>query len=945
MLDPNHPTSFEFGRFTVNRHRREILAGSEPVALGERLFDLLLALMDARGTVVSKSDLMRQVWPGRVVEENNLTVAISALRRALGESAGAIRTISGRGYQFVSEVRERTAIPNSTEFVRTNLPAPASELIGREAALCEVRDLVLEHRLSTLTGAGGIGKTRLALEAARGLLASFPDGVWVVDLAPLTDGDLVATSVAIALGLSSSDTTSERLASALKGQRILVLLDNCEHLIDAAAHIASQLVRAAPNVFVMCTSREALRAEGEWLYQVHPLDVPQDGPVAEEAVLSSGAAKLFIARVRAAQPRFQLEPSIISRIASVCRRLDGMPLAIELAAARAASLGVQGVAARLNERFRLLTGGSRTALPRHQTLRATLDWSYELLSEDERLILCRLGVFASEFSLDSATGVLADYQEASGDIAAQIALLVDKSLVSAHLVGDVVRYRMLETTRAYALEKLAERGETRRYAERHARYHLAVFKRAWMEWTEHPVYNWALDYCRLIDDARVALDWAFSPDGDSMMGAELTVYLAALWIRLSLPSEWATRARQALDAIASSGQDCSRLEMQLSAALGIALMNSNGGPECDVACANALQIAERLHDTEYQLVALYSLSARQSGPLGSYRRVLAYNERFAEVARVHGDPSAQQMSDALMGYALLLCGDLERCARHVDPAASRHIPRPRHLPLVGFEHDSAGIHAYALWLRGFPDQCLRVMTRCAEETLALGHGLTLCYRFGQAVCPLFLLIGDLHKAEQYLALLVEQLVKTRFLLAEIWVAGLSAALQIARGDLDRGIPALRSARARRELATSFSDGQFTAIFAEALGRRGQVTEALSLIDEAIREAEVTDIHWFTAEHLRIKGDLLLLASAQQEAGEAERSYLRSLEIAHQQGALAWELRSATSLGRLRREQGESEQAILALQPVYDRFTEGFDTAELATARALLDDLRSASRTS
>jgi predicted ATPase/DNA-binding winged helix-turn-helix (wHTH) protein len=937
-------SSIEFGRFKVVPHRRELLAEGHPVQLRGRLFDLLMALIEARGTVVSKNDLMNRVWPGRVVEENNLTVGIAALRKALGADRDLIRTVSGSGYQFVAEVREVAAVRTADH--RTNLPAPTSALVGREAALAQVCTLVMEKRLLTLTGAGGIGKTRLAMEAARGLLPHFPQGVWIVDLAPLSDADLVPASVAIALGLNVSDITSEQIARALGTRHTLVVLDNCEHVINVAARTANQLVRAGPQVHALCTSREPLRTEDEWIYQVQPLDVPGEDATKEEDVLTSSAAKLFVARASAAQPLFRLEPSVTARLGLVCRRLDGMPLAIELAAARAAVLGVQEVATRLDERFRLLTGGRRTALPRHQTLRATLDWSYELLPESERVTLCRLGVFAGEFTLDAATAVLSDAEGVPDDVAEHVGALVEKSLASVSSFGGIARYRMLETTRAYAREKLAERGKLQQYARQHAQYHLTVFKRASAEWSSASLSDWSSDYCRLLEDGRVALDWAFSSTGDPTMAAELTIALAPIWMRLSLNTEWCNRVRQALRATTLGSHEEPRNEMKLNAALGMVLgtahdqlapPSSTVELEGKTACAKALVIAEQLGDFEYQLVSLYGLYFWASATLSPYREALSLAERYSRVAQVHADPSAQARGDVLIADAFLKMGDLDGCVRSMRAARRRDIRRGRGLPMVVQDEGWDVILAFALWLQGFPDKSFRIVSAVLEEGITLDNASVICFRALFAF-SIAMLIGDLATAEHYVTLAFDHARKLRSYRTDMWVSGLEAALLTKSGDFDRGLPGLRAALVNNYVGAVYTRGQLTCILAQGLGDTGQVLEGLSVIEEALRESEVTEVRWFVAEYWRIKGDLLLLGNVPDASAEAERCYSQSIEWARQQGALSWELRAAISLARLRKQQGRAAEATQTLRSVYCRFKEGSDTADLLTARKVLEDL-------
>ena len=372
-MDPaSEPTaSVAFGRFRVLPHRRELLADGRPIKLGGRAFDVLMALIEARGAVVSKDALMNRVWPDRIVEENALQSQISALRAAFGAERRLIRTVPGHGYQFTAEIRILPANPDERDGAAaaepksalppTNLPEPISELIGRDDELREILSLAAAHRLVTLTGPGGIGKTRLSLEARR-LLPNIVDGVWAVELAPLSDPELVPVAVATALGLELPSGTASPLsvASALRSKQLMLVLDSCEHVVDAAARMAESLLRANPAARVIATSREPLRAEGEWVYPVPPLAVPPEGSPDSEDPLRYGAVRLFVERARAAAPHFSPDARVAAAIVEICRRLDGIPLAIELAVARAAALGIEGLAARLDDRF----GSSRAAIAR-----------------------------------------------------------------------------------------------------------------------------------------------------------------------------------------------------------------------------------------------------------------------------------------------------------------------------------------------------------------------------------------------------------------------------------------------------------------------------------------------------------------------------------------------------------------------------------------------------
>jgi predicted ATPase len=476
-------SSPQFGRFRLCMHRRELLADGTPVPVGARALDVLVVLIEARGRLVTKDELLERVWPGTIVEENALQVQISTLRKALGQDHGFIKTISGRGYCFIAEVTnsegsEPAAIdPAPASAPRpgsvsppTNLPAPTSGLIGRESQLSDLTDLVETHRLVTLIGTPGVGKTRLGLELARLLLPKFADGVWIAELGSLSDPELVLPALASLAGVAATPASPACVAAAFASRHLLIILDNCEHVIDAAARIAEAFLHASASVQVIATSREPLRVDGECTYRVPSLDVPAQGTDDIADLMRHSAVKLFVTRARAAGLDLSLDARLGAATGEICRRLDGIPLAIELAAAASAVLGVDGVAARLDARFNLPAVGRRTAPPRHQTLRAALDWSYELLPEPQQAVMRRLAVFAGSFTLQAAVAVVADQGITEDEITDHVLGLVTKSLVVADVRGFDPRYRLLETMRAYALEKLGECGELESVVRCHADY-------------------------------------------------------------------------------------------------------------------------------------------------------------------------------------------------------------------------------------------------------------------------------------------------------------------------------------------------------------------------------------------------------------------------------------------------------------------------------------------
>jgi predicted ATPase len=926
------PATLDFGRFQIIIERRELLAGGRVVELGAREFDLLLVLVEARGSVVGKDELMMRVWPGRVVEEGSLQTAIWALRKAFGGQRDLIRTVTGRGYQFTGQIRQRTE-PDGKPGWTSNLPASASELIGRDTALTEVKSLVLQHRLVTLTGAGGMGKTRLAIEAAGELLSHFADGVWFADLAPLTDPEVVAATVAVAL---TPIIPPAMLSSAVEAKQFLLVLDNCEHVIGVAARTVDELMRAGAEVRILCTSREPLRAEGEWVYQVQPLDVSPEDAGPPENALSTGAARLFVRRAAAAQPGFKPTTATAATIAAICRRLDGMPLAIEFAAARAAVLGVHEVARRLDNRFRLLSGGKRTALARHQTLRATLDWSYELLEEADRLAMCRLAIFVSGFTFDAACTVLSDGAHTEPEGADRVTSLVAKSVLAIEDRGATVRYRMLETTRAYALEKLVERGELQQISRRHAEYYLSFFNEAMEKWRIGEDRVLSADTCSFIDDARAVLDWGFSPDGDAALAADLTITLAPLWMQLALMAEQLKRAEQALHAI---GKGDSVREMKLIALRADALGYTRGyEPEGEAIWNDALSKARRVGDREYQLAALFELQSRCNAR-GDLRSAQKLAERFLELAETGNETSEKNQGDTIMAFLLCFMGEHAKARRHVDDIAGRGKSRRYRLPFLYYFDESAhlGLLALILWFQGFPDQALKAVKErfdsVADNTVLRADTLAMLSS------QIALLTGDYLEVERCLALLREMSLSQGQML-RAWIRCIDAKLCIRRGDAEHGVPALRAAlfelstRLDIKIWRTFVIGAL----AEGLGALGQFDEALAVIDEELAFADSSGIQLHTPEHLRIKGELILSRAAPGIPKAAEACFAQAIELAATQGAQSWELRAATSLARLRLRQGREQDAMAVLKPVFNRFAEGFGTADLLSARSVLDGL-------
>jgi predicted ATPase/DNA-binding winged helix-turn-helix (wHTH) protein len=941
-----------FGNFHFFPRQRLLLDQDKAVPLGSRALEILTALIENAGDVVPKETLIARVWPGITVEEASLRVHISAIRKCLRdglEDGRSISNIPGRGYSFVAPAEIREGSPPNSE---SSGPAPASlatlpqqliRIVGREEILRSLIEQLPRRRFLTITGPGGIGKTTVALAVAKAIGSHYGDGVIFLDLSPVRDPSFVAGKLAAALGiaLDPNDPVS-LLVSALREKQMLILLDSCEHVIDAAADLATGLLRYTDQISILATSREALRAEGEWVQRIPALAVPQPLHVltAQEA-LQFPAVQLFVERAADSLGGYSLSDAEAPLVAEICRKLDGIALAIELAAGRTNTISVRDLTAQIDDRFRVLTRGRRTAFLRHQTLRATLDWSYDRLPKPEQLLLNRLSIFNGSFTLAVACAVCSGDELAEADVPDGIASLVAKSLVAANLCNAEASYRLLDTTRSYAREKLEASDEYAIFAERHARHICAVLEAAAVQLEERSPTEWLASYVPQIENLRATLNWAFSSAGDPALGVALTIAAVPLWSQLSLADEsreWVERALSVSPALSSQDR---RSEMQLHAALGgLQMYAISSVRQSNNAWETALEIAAELGDGDYQLRAIRALWAEAINS-GEFQRALSLAERFRELALQKGSVADQVVSDRLVGTALHFLGKQEEADAVTERMLSRYAASSARSHVVRYQFNqnvSARIvRERILWMRGRTESALRDIKENVSEALALDHTMSLCNVLTQAACPIALLAGEFGTAERYIDLLRD---RTEPRALDIWYAYaicFGAELEIERGNVEIGLSRLQSTM-EELLRSGFGHYRTSFLMARARGflALNQGADADATIAEAMSICERTGERWCLPEMYRLKGEITLHQRGRRGIDPAVTAFHEALKLAREQQALAWELRAATGLARCLSEDRRIDDARTILSQILAQFAEGHDRPELAAAATLLE---------
>jgi len=935
---PQIPNSIrvQFGPFELRTAERTLKRAGETIPLGARAFDILAALVEKPGQTVSKSELIAKVWPDVTVEDGNLRVHVSALRKALGDGqfgSKYIANVQGRGYSFVAPVSwhgTETPVVISPD-IGPSLPVATGGMVGRDDIALQIRARLQTERLITIVGAGGIGKTTLSLAVGHAASADFFGAVMFVDLAVLASRDQVVSGIASAMGMVPQPGDAEAaLLEFLRARRALIILDNCEHLIEHAAQIADRIGHHAPGICVLATSREALQTAGEYVYRLEPLHCPPErrGQSTEE-ILSYPAARLFVERVGARGVDLLLDAQDVRAVAEICRRLEGIPLAIELVARRAATLGVRDTAARLAS-VDLLKLGRRSASPRQQTLKATLDWSHDLLSDVERMALRRVAVFVGAFTLEAAL-VVAE-QEGAGefDVADAVASLVEKSLVISRIDAREVSYRLLDTTRSYALEKLAESGEHDAVAKRHAVYFSQILEAEEVDFLEAGPARETKVLKSCLSNIRSALEWSFGHGGNAELAIRVAAAAGPQFLAMSLLTEcreWMARAVERLPG--PGGNACQ--EMIIQSALASCMMFTDG--MTDQSCVTwerSRLLAGGLGNTGHELFCLLVLWAHQiRAP--DYDQAMRLANSHGELAERCGGTGAVVTANYMRGVTCHHIGRLADAERYLELAVEQDDDASRQALIKRFGYDrkldAMSVLANVKWLRGYPDFARRLNHMAISEARQLDHAIPLCVALTWACFNRYLT----SQTDEKTLSLVDELVQVAETHGVLSYHGFGLAMQglckVLQGDIAGGQGLVHTGI---EMLSASRYGVFNAFFkaefARCLAAAGRAPEGL----ETFRRAGIRldGSEWYVPELLRISGELAMKTGHEVVAKE---HFAHALERAAHQQSLSWTLRAATSLVLAERLAADRAATDGALRRVHAQFREGRDTRDLRMA--------------
>lgn len=949
MADDEPRGNLLFGPFELSSKERALRRDGVALSLGSRALDILIYLAGRPGKVIAKQELIDHIWPDVTVEEGSIRVHVAAIRKALGDGQFGnryIANIKGRGYSFVGALASlggATESRTARSGRQGRLPVRPIMMIGRETFVTEVGDRLRNDRFVTLLGPGGIGKTTIALAVGRVVAQAIGSEIYFVDLESLTDPHHVAAAVATSLGLSlKSKDPGPELVDLIRSRKLLIILDSCEHVIEAVASLAEQLYQQTEQIHVLTTSRELLKVEGEHCCRVPPLDFPpDDSEQTANAVLRYPAVQLFVRRVATRAGRVVLTDKEAPFVADICRKLDGIPLAIELAAGQVAALGLENTVDLLVSRLELLRLSHRTAVARHRTLKATLDWSYDLLSDAERIVFRRIAPFVGHFTLDGARSVAGESGVGVEETFDAVAGLVEKSLIATRIDVAQAQYRLPNTTRAYALAKLEEHDEVDMVFGRHAEYlagHLETLREAL---SGLPGAERAAVYSDQLNNVRAALEWSFGPRGDAETAMRLAAASTQVFLELSLLIEcqaWAERAMTGLE----NPHQYSRRALEISASIPLALMHTESNDQrVRTAFANALDIAIEQGDLTHELRVLSGLFmySHWTMDIRGASEIAARSKKLALGTGSHDDMA---LAEAMLAASEHLSGNHLATQLHCE-AGLRHLasgPRSRTEPyLVHYTSFLLVGMTRSLLYRGLLDQSLDYARRARDEARRSGNPATLC-RSLALVLPVFLAMADLSRSGQYIGELSELAVAHSLMPYRAIATGLKGQWLLLQDNRVEAIRLLR--RALEELRVQHHEMlnmDFTCDLAAALADLGEHGEALTLTANAIEQQQRAGKLLHMPALFRMKG-LVLASRSAEDRIEAEESLLSAIDWAKRQSATLFELKAATDLAGLLLEQDRVPEACQHLNASLDRVPDEISFPARDRAVQMLGQLQS-----
>lgn len=940
---PQRELTFSFGPFRLIPGRQLLLLDERPVKLGGRAFELLRLLVQRRGKLVSKNDLTAAAWPGTVVHDSNLKVNMWSLRRSLGDiqiEPIYIATVARRGYKFIADVRvgigeieEQPAPADQPPLSHPQLPRG---IVGRNADIAEIGDLLNEERHVTLAGTGGIGKTTVARAAAQAFAARYPDGVCFIDLAAISDPTLFGAALVTGLGIrGDADIGLAAVLDYLRPRQMLLILDNCEHVLPAAMIFASKFVMDSSPTRLLATSREPLGTTAEHVIRLDPLSAPSSGVgLSVDQAVRFPAVELFVRRA-AEWSDYEFVDQDCDAIAAVCHSLDGLPLAIELAAAQIGRFTPRELLVVLDQRLGFSAAGVAAGPRRHETLMATIEWSYRLLSQTEARLFAVLSVFSDGFDHEDAVFVA----EAAGltpiDVATALGSLVAKSLLSAQARGASLRYRLLDSTRRYAAERRlgdpACSGAMRRHAERMA----ALFEQSAEDWKWREPTDWTERYLGRIADLRSALSWSFGQQGDAILGIRIAVAAITLWSETSILSEAQARLEVALTL--AKRVPCDELsKAKLACALGWSLFYARkSSNENEVTWLDAIAFARRADSVDLQQRALVGF-AFYLLQIGEIARAIVYLEEATSLADRDPDSTATSEADKALAWAQAFAGELSKSRPVLDRLASTHsLARGRSRKDANEVYRFITVRTnmpFVVWMQGQADYAARLAREAVDAADRGGHWVSQSNALGLAALPISLEIGDLDALDMFTERLRRNLERERIWR---WVSVeryFSACLHDLRGD-PRAVEDIRAAIDELiDCRFLMRIGSYLAFLAGAYLRRGQIAQAQETIRRAIDYQERQGERWCRSELLRVNASILLHTG---QKARAEKLMKQALAEARTIGALTFALRITTDLAEYWAATHRKIDAIQLLSSVLTEFTEGYGTLDLIRAFRLL----------